>query len=96
MTDTYKMTVDFNVLDHLGINLYSNIAAALTEADANAWDADAEKVDIRIDPDGKWDEIANDGVGMSIADMINVHSAKDGETNGLGMTVSGSTQRTSQ
>lgn len=36
MTDTYKMTVDLNVLDHLGINLYSNIAAVLTEAIANA------------------------------------------------------------
>ena len=45
------MTVDLNVLDHLAINLYSNIAAVLTEAVANAWDADAETVDIRIDPD---------------------------------------------
>ena len=69
MTDTCKMTVDLNVLDHLGINLYSNIAAVLTEAAANAWDADAEKVDIRIDPDGKWIEVADDGVGMSVADM---------------------------
>jgi len=25
--DHYRMTVDLNVLDHLGINLYSNIAA---------------------------------------------------------------------
>jgi hypothetical protein len=38
MTDIYKMTVDLNVLGHLGINLYSNIAAVLTEAVANAWD----------------------------------------------------------
>ena len=37
MSDTYKMTVDLNILDHLGINLYSNIAAVLTEAVANAW-----------------------------------------------------------
>ena len=58
MTDMYKMTVDLNVLDHLGINLYSNIAAVLTETVANAWDADAEKVEIRIDPDGQWIEIA--------------------------------------
>ncbi|KXJ47709.1 ATP-binding protein [Marinobacter sp. Hex_13] len=69
MTDTYKMTVDLNVLDHLGINLYSNIAAVLTEAVANAWDADAEKVDIKIDPDGNWIEITDNGIGMSVDDM---------------------------
>lgn len=65
----YKMTVDLNVLDHLGINLYSNIAAVLTEAVANAWDADAEKVEIVIDPEVKFIEIKDDGIGMSIEDM---------------------------
>lgn len=69
MTDIYKMTVDLNVLDHLGINLYSNIAAVLTEAVANAWDADAETVDIKIDPAGNWIEIVDDGIGMSVDDM---------------------------
>lgn len=67
--DKYRMTVDLNVLDHLGINLYSNIAAVLTEAVANAWDADAETVDIKIDPDGNWVEIVDDGIGMSVDDM---------------------------
>lgn len=69
MSDKYKMTVDLNVLDHLGINLYSNIAAVLTEAVANAWDADAETVEIKIDPDGNWIEIIDDGIGMSVDDM---------------------------
>ena len=69
MTDTYRMTVDLNVLDHLGINLYSNIAAVLTEAVANAWDADAENVEIRIDPNAEWIEIVDDGIGMTIGDM---------------------------
>ena len=67
----YKMTVDLNVLDHLGINLYSNIAAVLTEAVANAWDADADNVEISIDPAGKYIEIKDDGIGMSINDMNN-------------------------
>lgn len=67
--DTYRMTVDLNVLDHLGINLYSNIAAVITEAVANAWDADAENVEITIDPDGQWIEITDDGIGMNVADM---------------------------
>ena len=69
MNSPYKMTVDLNVLDHLGINLYSNIAAVLTEAVANSWDADAENVEIKIDPDKKWIEITDDGVGMSVTEM---------------------------
>ena len=66
---TYRMTVDLNVLDHLGINLYSNIAAVLTEAVANAWDADAENVEIKVDSRGNWIEIIDDGIGMNVADM---------------------------
>lgn len=69
MTNKYEMTVDLNVLDHLGINLYSNIAAVLTEAVANAWDADAEQVEIKIDKDSSCIEIIDDGIGMSVEDM---------------------------
>lgn len=134
MRDVYKMTVDLNVLEHLGIHLYSNIAAVLTEAVANAWDADAEKVEINVDSEAKHIEIKDDGVGMSIDDMnekylrvgyrrreedsktgrwtekerpvmgrkglgklslfsianvIEVQSAKNGEAHGLRMTVEG-------
>lgn len=38
----YQMTIDLNVLNHLGINLYSNIPSVISEVVANAWDADAE------------------------------------------------------
>ncbi len=65
----YRMTVDLNVLDHLGINLYSNVPAVLTEAVANAWDADAERVDIDVDPDHRSIAISDDGVGMTFADL---------------------------
>ncbi len=130
----YKMTVDLNVIEHLGINLYSNIAAVLTEAVANAWDADAGKVDITVDPGHQWIAISDDGEGMSISDIndrylrlgyrrrqetdrgsvtakkkrpvmgrkglgklslfsiakvIDVQSARDGEAHGLRMTVKG-------
>lgn len=130
----YEMTVDLNVIEHLGINLYSNIAAVLTEAVANAWDADAEQVEIEVDPNQKWIAISDDGVGMSVADIndkylrvgyrrrddgndgsvtakrkrpvmgrkglgklslfsianvIDVQSAKNGEAHGLRMTVEG-------
>lgn len=67
----YEMTVNLNVIEHLGINLYSNIAAVLTEAVANAWDADAEQVDIDVDPRHKWIAISDNGVGMSVADINN-------------------------
>ena len=68
-TSPYQMTVDLNVLDHLGINLYSNIAAVLTEAVANAWDADASTVEIRVDTQNKWIDIQDDGIGMTIVDV---------------------------
>lgn len=37
----YRMTISRNVLNHLGLNLYSNTPAVLAEVIANAWDADA-------------------------------------------------------
>ena len=67
MTDIDKMTVELSVLKHLG-GLYSNIAAVLTEAVANAWDPDAEKVEIHIDTHTKWIKVADDGIGMWVAD----------------------------
>jgi len=67
----YQMTVDLNVLEHLGINLYSNIAAVLTEVVANTWDADAENVTININPDAKVISIQDDGIGMTIEDINN-------------------------
>lgn len=70
-SNIYRMTVDLNVLDHLGINLYSNIAAVLTEAVANSWDADAENVLITFDSEGTWIKIADDGIGMNIEEMNN-------------------------
>jgi hypothetical protein len=141
MPTQYEMTVDLNVLEHLGINLYSNIAAVLTEAVANAWDADASIVDIKVDDTNSVITIQDDGIGMSVTDMnekylrvgyrrrdedtnhgkvtakgrpvmgrkglgklslfsiaevIEVQSAKDGQTHGLRMTVSGIHQSVQQ
>ena len=63
------MSVDLNVLNHLGINLYSNVPAVLSEAVANAWDADATKVNIIIDNDQSSIVIEDDGHGMSVSDI---------------------------
>lgn len=65
----YSMTIDLNVLNHLGINLYSNNPAVLAEAVANAWDADAEQVEIEIDPSKGRILIADDGHGMTAEDI---------------------------
>ena len=64
----YRMTLSLNVLKHLGLGLYSNVPAVLSEAVANAWDADAEYVCIRIDPQGGRVTIQDDGHGMSVDD----------------------------
>jgi hypothetical protein len=60
----YTMTLDLKVLDHLGINLYSNASAVLSEAVANSWDADASKVEIDTGDDSIV--IKDDGVGMTL------------------------------
>ncbi len=67
MKSPYEMKLDLRVLDHLGIKLYSNAAAVLSEAVANSWDADAESVKISIDPNRVV--IEDDGVGMKLNDI---------------------------
>ncbi|QIS39683.1 BbrUII/HgiDII family restriction enzyme [Clavibacter capsici] len=71
---TYKMTVELSVLESLGINLYSNAAAVLSELVANAYDADAGQVSITWqarqadgEASGKLTEVvvSDDGRGMT-------------------------------
>lgn len=67
----YKMSLDLNVLNHLGINLYSNIAAVLSEVIANAWDADATIVNIETSESEEMPfiSISDNGNGMTIDDI---------------------------
>ena len=58
------MTISLNALEHLGINLYSNIPAVLSEIVANAWDADAKRVVVTIDKTADTITIEDDGTGM--------------------------------
>ena len=58
------MTISLNALEHLGINLYSNIPAVLSEIVANAWDADADTVKVKIDKAAEMITIEDDGTGM--------------------------------
>lgn len=63
---TYRMTISLDVLDHLGVGLYSNVPAVLSETVANAWDADATRV--KINAEGHKITIEDNGHGMSIDD----------------------------
>ncbi len=78
---TYTMTVDLSVLESLGINLYSNAAAVLSELVANAYDADSGSVEINWQPraDGPAGQdgtegltevvVTDDGVGMTVEQL---------------------------
>ena len=45
----YLMRLSRNVLNHMGLHLYSNTPAVVAEVIANAWDADATEVDVDLD-----------------------------------------------
>ena len=63
----YEMSINLNVLNHLGLKLYSNVPAVLSEVVANSWDADAENVDIEIKSDQIT--ITDNGHGMTGTDI---------------------------
>jgi hypothetical protein len=69
MGHNFKFDVDVNVINHLGVGLYSSTPAALTELVANAWDADATEVSIDIDPLANTIVIQDDGHGMTPEDI---------------------------
>lgn len=70
MTDNrYVMRISLNVLNHMGLYLYSNTPAVLAEVIANAWDADATEVYVDLDTDAKTISVRDNGVGMDLADI---------------------------
>lgn len=69
--NNFEFQVDVNVINHLGVGLYSSTPAALTELVANAWDAEATEVRITVDANAKSIVIEDDGHGMSAADVKN-------------------------
>lgn len=69
MASKYIMSISLNVLNHLGVNLYSNIPAVLAEVIANAWDADATEVQVEFDRKNKAIIISDNGHGMNLDDI---------------------------
>jgi len=65
----YRMTISLNVLNHMGLNLYSNTPAVLAEVISNSWDADATEVDVDFDLQGKSITVTDNGCGMTCEDV---------------------------
>lgn len=65
----YELRIELAALNHLGIGLYSNTPAVVSEVVANSYDADATQVDIDIDPAGRTIVIQDDGWGMTEEDI---------------------------
>lgn len=63
------MSLDLNVLNHLGLNLYSNTPAVLSEVIANSWDADASQVSIHCNQEYDVITIIDNGCGMTLEDI---------------------------
>ncbi|PWB53905.1 MAG: hypothetical protein C3F13_08350 [Anaerolineales bacterium] len=68
-THKYEMTITLDALEHLGVGLYSNVPAVLSEVVANSYDADASRVDIEIDSSKGEIAILDDGHGMSSEEL---------------------------
>lgn len=75
MTDTkekLQLRFDPRTIEHLGIKMYSQLPYALAELVANAYDAGAGKVQIKLydsDPENKRIVITDDGDGMSYEEV---------------------------
>src|SRR5438270_364614 len=67
-TSPFEMGISLNVLNHLGLNLYSNVPAVLSELVANSWDAGATKVEVFFNTAGEV-RIKDNGVGMNQSDI---------------------------
>jgi len=82
----FTFEISLSVLNHLGRNLYRSFVTVLGEAISNAWDANAENVNIYIDKDNSSFIIKDNGIGMSGDDFqnkflkIGYSKRKEGET----------------
>lgn len=65
----YGMSISLGILDHLGLNLYSNTPAVISEAIANAWDADATQVEVTLDHNENTITVADNGHGMDLSEI---------------------------
>jgi len=65
---TLRLKFHGRIIDHLGIQMYQSPVASVAELIANAWDADAESVNVTLPSSlgsGSSIVIEDDGVGMT-------------------------------
>jgi len=67
--DPFRMEFDIGTVKHLGLHMYSTLPPVIGELVANAWDADATRVEVTIPEEALTDTseiiVADDGRGMS-------------------------------
>ena len=68
-----KMSFDPHTIEHLGIKMYSVLPNAIAELIANAYDAEANTVNIELKENIKGKSIAviDDGTGMTFEEINN-------------------------
>lgn len=71
--DILRMSIQPKVIDHLGINMYTNLHAVISELIANSYDALAVNVWIDVPDDIITDDyvitVRDDGTGMSFSEL---------------------------
>jgi hypothetical protein len=71
--EPYEMKFDVGTIKHLGLQMYSTLPPVIGELVANAWDADATRIEITIPTglitDGSEITAVDDGTGMSDSDV---------------------------
>ena len=86
----FTFRISLTVLNHLGRNLYRSFSTVLGEAISNAWDADANNVQIILEKDRNKLVVIDDGIGMSKEDfqnrflMIGFSKRKEGDLSPAG------------
>jgi uncharacterized protein (TIGR02391 family) len=73
MKKNLEMRFDPRTIEHLGVKMYSTLPPALAELISNAYDADAENVNLKFSEIGtdKTIHVIDDGTGMSSDDIQN-------------------------
>lgn len=89
--DPLVLTFDPQTVDHLGAKMYSHLPNAIAELVANAYDADANNVDVTLIAGGAL-SVSDDGHGMSREDVAEkyLHIGRNRrQGNGSSLTESG-------
>ncbi|HDR0997240.1 endonuclease NucS [Pasteurella multocida] len=73
--NTPSMKISHNIVEHLGLKLYQNKPTnVIAELVSNAWDANAEKLDIDIiGNDDKYISVQDNGCGMNLEILKNTY-----------------------